>query len=470
MKQSPNVLFMIMDDQRADAIGAAGHPILRTPTLDRLTREGTSFQRAFTTFPICEPSRAEVLTGCNSFRNEVVWFNQKIRPGLTFLPQAFQQGGYHTVHVGKWHNDGHPRDRGYSVTRRVMYHDLVGGYPQCGTHQFTFNEDGKTVSGHSTELFVEAAIQELTAAPKQRPWFMYLSLHSPHDPFDAPEPYANMYDPATVPLPANYMPEHPFDNGDMVIRDEELLPWPRTQEDVKRNLSRYYGMITHHDHHLGRVIQWLEAAGQLENTIIVFTSDHGLAVGSHGLLGKENMYDHSVGVPLILRGPGIPGGRRIGAEALAHHVDLFPTLCEMTGVELPATARDGSSLVPVINGQRAAQREAVGSGFCSPYGPKDALRDTQRMIRTGRWKLTFFPHLRRYQLFDLAADPHELRDLLADWRIDRGHCAFWKFVPPLPREEVMTAAQEMRTRLLAWQASVNDPAAASVTACPIQGV
>jgi len=414
---------MIMDDQRHDTIAALGHPVVQTPTLDALVRRGTTFTQSTCTVPICTPARAEVMTGRSTFRNGVAWFNRPIDPSLTTLPKHFRDHGFHTCCVGKWHNDGHPSERGFDRTRRIMMSDNLLDYRQHGK-ELAFKEPTGEVRGHANELFADAAIEELDAAPDDRPWFMLLATISPHDPFDTPEPFASMYDHDVIPVPDNFMPEHPFDLGDNVIRDELLEPWPRTPRMIQRYLARYYGLISHHDHHLGRVIHHLERIGQLNNTVICFTSDHGLAVGSHGLLGKENMYDHSIRVPLIFAGPGVPDNTT--SDALAHHVDLFPTLCNLANLPAPDTADEGVSLTDAMCGERVDNRDATLHAFCHPadhYPEATALtvdgdedEHSQRALRTDRYKLTFFPHLDRYQLFDLEHDPDETHDLLVGWR------------------------------------------------------
>lgn len=469
--QRPNVLFLLTDDQRHDTIGALGNPHIQTPNIDRLVHRGTAFPRHFCTTPICQPARAEILTGCNSFTNEVPWFNIPIKPGLTLLSEAFQSAGYHTIHVGKWHNEGHPKDRGYDRTHTVF------GVPGTNLndaskhgHYVRFKEPHGEVAGHSSEVFVDAALRALENAPDDNPWFCYLAFFAPHDPHDSPAPFDTMYDPADMPLLPNYMPEHPFDNGDMTIRDEQLDNWPRTQDAMRRYRARYYGLISHLDSQIGRLIGALEVKGELDNTIIVFTGDQGLGIGSHGLLGKENMYDHSIASPLILSGPGIPKGGR--CTALSHHTDLFPTLCELTGVARPETATDGHSLMPIVQGKERSVRDAILCEFYSPEEPGQPMRHTQRCIRTEKWKLTWYPLINRFQLFDLQRDPVELVDLLVPWRIRRrqaeaGEGRGWQknlwaapdLKPHYGAEEIEAVTQTLYARMLELMEEQGDPMA-----------
>lgn len=480
MTERPNVLVIVADDMRADTIGCLGNRHIHTPELDRLCELGFAFRRTFCTTPICTPARAELLTGCTSFVNHVPWFGMPIDPRLTLLPQAFAGTGYHAMHVGKWHNDGHPRDRGYHRTACVYPQDNRNHQPTHG-HWMRFDEaDGGQSAGHATELFTDRALAEIADAPAGRPWFCYLGHSAPHDPHECPEPFASMYPVGDMPLLSNFMPEHPFDNGDMAIRDELLEDWPRRQDAMRRYRSRYHAVISHLDHHVGRLLRQLELTGALRNTVVVFTADQGLAVGSHGLLGKESMYDHSISAPLIISAPGLAGGGR--SVAMAHHVDLFPTLCELTGIPRPTSARHGHSLVPLMHGAVSRVRDEVLCEFYSPEEPGQGLRHSQRCIRTERWKLAWYPLIRRWQLFDLAADPDELVDLLLPWRyrrrvhLESGAPAWRKDpwssrdpVPPTTHTEVVVAARDLHARMLAQMRSHEDPLlAADPPPCPVE--
>jgi arylsulfatase A-like enzyme len=235
-----------------------------------------------------------------------------------------------------------------------------------------------------------------------------------------------MYDPAKMPMPKNFLPRHPFDHGNFNGRDEKLFEWPRTKTMVQRELAVYYAVISHLDAQVGRIIEALEKTGRLGNTIVIYAADHGLAVGSHGLRGKQSMYEHTIGVPLIMAGPDIPRGRKSVAQCYLR--DMFPTTCDLAGVPIPKNL-DGRSLRPVLNSRVDAIHPHVFGYF----------RNFQRMIRTDEWKLVHYPHLDRYQLFHLKTDPDELTDLA-------GH------------EKWSHVRKRLNAKLLAWQKSVNDPA------------
>ncbi|MFG0333408.1 MAG: sulfatase-like hydrolase/transferase [Maioricimonas sp. JB049] len=412
---APNVLFLLTDDQRPDTIHALGNELIETPHLDRLVREGTTFTRAIVAIPICVASRAEILTGRDGRLNGKENFGFSPAAGVTHWATAMQQAGYETCYVGKWHTSGRPSHHGYERSESLYAggggrfplthpHDWKG-MPVTGYRGWVFQTDDRTLFpergvGLTPDIssdFADAAIGVLREE-RDRPFFLHVNFTAPHDPLFVPTGYDDRYSADDIPLPVNFRPEHPFDHGNAKGRDEVLYGFPRTDEETRRGLAVYYAVITHLDAQIGRILATLEETDQLDETIIIFSSDHGLAMGSHGLRGKQNMYEHSIGVPLIFRGPGIPADRRTDAQCYLR--DLYPTVCELTGVEMPQTVH-GRSLVPVIRGQAGQIYDAVFGHF----------RDTQRMIRTPDWKYIWYPAVQREQLFQLAEDPHELRNL-----------------------------------------------------------
>ena len=199
-------------------------------------------------------------------------------------------------------------------------------------------------------------------------------------------------------MPRNFLPQHPFNNGEMTIRDEALAPWPRTPEVVRQHLADYYAYITFTDDQVGRILDALRASGEYANTIVVFSSDNGLAIGSHGLFGKQNVYEHATHEPLLIAGPGIPKGKR--SEAFCYLLDIFPTLGALCGVSAPEGS-EGLSLLPVIRGEVAQRRDSVFTAY----------RHLHRAVRDDRWKLIVYPQIGYTQLFDLRRDPFERRNL-----------------------------------------------------------
>ena len=412
----PNFLVIVSDDQRPDTIAALGNPHIRTPNLDSLIREGMAFTRATCAFPLCVPSRAEILTGATGFHNGVFHAGGRLKPEMTFWADALREGGYHTWYCGKWMNDGRPETRGYEEVSGLFSSGGAGAQgrePQYGRfgrmitgyRGWTFKgADGKAelekgigVTGETSRHIANGAL-ELLERKVDRPFFLHVNFTAPHDPLIFPPGYEDKYDPAYLPVPENFLPEHPFDHGNFNGRDEKLLPWPRTKEDVQAELAAYYAVIEDMDAHIGRMLATLRSQGRFEHTYVVFTSDHGLALGSHGLMGKQNMYEHTIGIPFLVRGPGIKAGSRSAAQI--HLRDMFPTTCELAGLQIPRTV-EGLSLVPVLQGEVSEVRSEIFGYFY----------DFQRMIRTDRWKLIYYPQLQRHQLFDLQQDPHELNDL-----------------------------------------------------------
>jgi arylsulfatase A-like enzyme len=473
----PNVLLIVMDDQRADYLGYAGNPEVVSPRLDELAAAGVVFENCFVTTPICTPGRAELYTGCSTDENEVPWFDTPICPDLELLPGPFARAGYETAFFGKWHNDGHPRDRGFAFTDRVMFdaRDVYRRYAEHG-HQLIFDEPDGPVEGHSTDLFTDAALRWLDRRPGPGPWCAVVAYHSPHDPFQPPEPYRSMFPPEDERVPAAFANVHPVDTGDLAIRDEQNLPWPRMPEAIREYQALYKGMIAHHDAAIGRILDHLRERGELKDTIVVFTSDHGLAVGSHGLLGKANMLDHTVRVPLLVAGPGIAAGRRV--PGMVRITDVFPTVCGLAGLDIPETVGDGRDLSSFLRrGQDAPTRSEVYGQFSSPV-PRDGvsgrlpLQPTQRMIRTDDAKLVFYPGIRLYRYFDLREDPDETVDLLAGWL----HREYWwireredarHFAPDPASTAALGRAEELRRRLHEHLVAIGDDAAAAVAEIPI---
>jgi arylsulfatase A-like enzyme len=246
-----------------------------------------------------------------------------------------------------------------------------------------------------------AAIDFLENYDSEEPFYQYIAFLAPHDPRTMPKRFKDMYDPEKITLPANFMGGHPFDTGALRIRDEELAVFPRSPDETKRHLAEYYGMISHLDDELGKVVKTLEKKGLLEDTIIVFAGDNGLALGQHGLFGKQNCYDHSVRVPLIFAGPGVPENQR--SDALVYLLDIFPTLCELTGTEIPDSV-EGKSMVKAMHNPELPVRDELYFAYC----------DFQRAVRHEQYKLIEYvvegKHIMT-QFFDLESDPMELDNL-----------------------------------------------------------
>lgn len=408
----PNILFLLADDQRADTIAALGNPVIRTPNLDRLARSGLAFTRAYMQGAMnpgtCMPSRAMLLSGRGVFR-----IDEQLMRDETW-PAAFGRAGYTTFMTGKWHNDEHsiyPRfingpwlDETSSVSKsfQIARSVFIGGMIDPLNARLSNLVNGKmekpTVSPrHSCAIFADEAIRFLKEQRKT-PFFSYVSFNAPHDPHTVPPDFPIQYDPAGIPLPANYLPQHPWDNGEMQIRDETLLPWPRPPDRVRALIAEYYRYISYLDAQIGRILDALAASPFATNTIVVFTADSGVARGSHGLIGKQNVYEHSVRVPLIFSGPGITAGKQ--TDALCYLFDVLPTLGKICGVAPPPTSEGIEFSATLRDPVKPARTQLMF-----------AYQNVQRAVRNERWKLIRYPLINKTQLFDLATDPQEVTNI-----------------------------------------------------------
>lgn len=387
-KRKPNVVFLFTDDQRADTIAALGNAVIKTPVLDALVRRGFAFENAYcfgSNVPaVCSPSRNMLLSGRAYFR-----FGKQALPDQPNFAASMKKAGYITYHYGKRGNTAVELQKVFDVNKTLA------------------DDEGVRRSGEPGKLIVDDALEFVKKQDAERPVFLYLAFATPHDPRGASPRCLAMYDRAAIPLPKNYRPFHPFNNGELKVRDEKLAPWPRTEDEIRRHLHEYYAVITGLDEDIGKLMDGLKQLGRYDDTIFVFSSDHGLAIGSHGLMGKQSLYEHSMKAPLIFAGPGIPHGR---SPAFAYLFDIFPTVCDLAGAGMPQGI-DGRSLAPVMRAVAAGDDPAKAA-------PRDTIftsyRDVQRAIRHGNWKLIRYPQIHKTQLFDLANDPDETRDLFGD--------------------------------------------------------
>ncbi|MEX1016430.1 MAG: sulfatase-like hydrolase/transferase [Phycisphaeraceae bacterium] len=423
-----NVLLILADDLRFDTIGARGRLPVQTPNLDQLMARGTMFTRAHlmgsSHGAVCMPSRAMLHTGRTLYHLEEA--GGCIPPTHTMLGEHLRQAGYDTWGCGKWHSDKASFQRSFADGDEIFFggmtdhwnvpafrYDSSGAYdatlPQCptplGNNDVKWRPCDHIHAGrHSSEVFADASIRFLESRQASpTPWFMSVATLAPHDPRVMPERFRQLYDPNAIELPPNFLPMHPFDTGDLAGRDEKLAGFPRTEAEVRRHIAEYYGVISHLDHELGRIFDALEASGQDQNTLVIMTADHGLAVGQHGLMGKQNLYDHSVRVPLLMAGPGVPANQQV--DELCYLIDVFPTICELLGLDVPATVQ-GESLAPCLNDPSTRVREVLHLAY----------RHLMRGVTDGKHKLIEYvmDDHRRTQLFDLEHDPWETTDRSSD--------------------------------------------------------
>ncbi|MBL8793916.1 MAG: sulfatase-like hydrolase/transferase [Planctomycetia bacterium] len=330
----PNVLFLFADDQRADTIAALGNPMIQTPNLDRLVKRGVAFDRAYMQGGLqgatCVPSRAMLLSGQSLFR-----IDEKLKRDQTWR-NAFGKAGYTTFMTGKWHNSPDSIAASFQIARSIF----AGGMTNPMQAKLSDMIDGKlgkplVAPKHACAAFADEAIRFLKDH-QSGPFFCYVPFDAPHDPHIVPDDFPIRYDAAKMPLPPNFLPQHPWNNGEMENRDEQLLPWPRTPEKVREMTADYSRYISYLDAQIGRILYALDASPHARNTIVVFAPDSGVARGSHGLIGKQNVYEHSMRVPLLIAGPGIPAGKR--TDAMCYLFDVLPTLGKLCGVPAPKSS------------------------------------------------------------------------------------------------------------------------------------
>ncbi|MGJ7033452.1 sulfatase-like hydrolase/transferase [Niabella hirudinis] len=433
-KGRPNILFILTDDQRRGGTFLAPE-LLKTPVLDSLAGSGVRFLNSYimggTSGAVCAPSRGSMLTGRSVFEMGGN-YGQKIPDSLITLPQYLKDNGYYTWMTGKWHNEYASFVRSFSGGAALFFNGMG---PQYDFSVNDFREDGayspqnsRMVKGiHATDLFADEAIRFLEQYQDERPFFAYVAFKTPHDPRTVAPPYQRLY--RDAPLPPNFLREHPFDNGDLKIRDEKLAAFPRDSTEIRQHIADYYAMITHIDQRIGDILNTLKKQGLQNNTLVVFAADNGLAVGQHGLMGKQNLYEHSVGVPLLFSGPGIKPAQT--SKALTYLTDIFPTLCDYLHLPVPGRQQMlGQSLMPALKG-------ATYKGRQSEYY---IYANYQRGLRMGSYKLIEYlvKGQRHTQLFNLDADPWEQRNLAGE-------------------KNMQKRVQAMRTEMKRWHGKAKDP-------------
>lgn len=415
----PNILFLFADDQCHETIRALGHTDIDTPNLDRLIARGATFTHAYNmgswTGAVCVASRTMLVTGRSVWRAKTLYEGKNTeieREAGRLWPQRMAKAGYETFFTGKWHiktdaakcfdhsaniRAGMPKDtpEGYNRPLPGQPDPWNPSDPEFGG----FWQGGK----HWTEVVGDDTVGFLGGAAKsEKPFFMYIAFNAPHDPRQSPKEYVDRYPLDRIQVPENFLPEYP--HKDTIgcgpgLRDEKLAPFPRDEHAVKVHRQEYYAIITHLDAQIGRILDALEQSGEAENTWIFFTADHGLAVGHHGLFGKQNLYDHSLRVPFLVAGPGVKAGAKIDAP-------IYLQSAMATALDLAGADREGiefESVRPLLEGK--------DDGLDAVYG---AYNELQRAVIDDGWKLILYPKARVARLYHLADDPQEMRDLAAD--------------------------------------------------------
>jgi arylsulfatase len=439
----PNILFLFSDQHRADAMGCAGHPVVKTPNLDRLAAEGVHFENAYCSTPLCMPSRVSLATGRfphntgNNTNNEGYLY-----PDTPMLSHSLHDAGYRTALLGKLHmcqcaHAGSPecdrwcRDAGWDdampihgkawscVYEEDQWDEYLRWLASIGKLE-AFRQDYRERNfawkfpgiqarpagyaapsplepeEHQDGFITRKACEWLENVSREQPWFCWVNWGGPHDPWDAPGKFGRMYDPAAMPPPiADTLENAP----EKLRKHAEKHTGKIAPEQWRKVMAQYFGSISFIDDGIGKILDVLEARGLVENTIVVYSSDHGEMMFDHRMLHKELMYEASSKVPLLVR---LPGGERRRVDAPVSLLDLVPTLLNLAGVERQAMpVLHGTTLLPDLRGEARPERPV----FCE--------MDKTKMIRQGSWKFSTDPEFDRDQLFNLDDDPNELCNLAA---------------------------------------------------------
>lgn len=423
MSRRPNILFLLTDQHNPHIAGFAGDRVVDTAALDRVARNGVRFDAAYCQAPLCGPSRMSLLTGSWSLRWTAWAHGLALTPDRETIPGWLSRHGYTTASAGKMHFDDVDQMHGFQFR---PYGDLVKS--RAATHQpdppdtadgrwnrhalGRFPFAGPTAIPESllmesvTTVESLAWLLELSDREPDTPWFFCASYSRPHFPLTAPGRYFRRYLASELkppPLPPGYPDRlHPHDR--FIVDDFNLLSF--SDEEHRKALAGYYACVDYVDDCMGALLEGLRRVGCLDNTYIVYTSDHGDMAGEHGLWWKRTYYEASAGVPLLISGPGIEGNQAVSTPV--ELVDLFPTFCEWAGVDAPP-GLDGESLVPLLEGRpdRRKRRTARSELIADKPGTEF------RMVRDERWKYVDFPSAPA-RLFDLSADPGETNDLGPD--------------------------------------------------------
>ena len=488
-KRTVNLLFIMTDQQRFDALGCAGNKVIKTPNLDRLARDGVRFENAYTCCPVCSPARTVILTG-HSIESIKVTNNKDIRrtdlPNLPTFDQILLRNGYRGEFHGKWHCPyqfaldynwpvrwvngkrppgcqaefsesealvkyieenvpSHPLRPGELIAnmyRRPYQPDpLDGAYGKGQADVFQGTSYGclDVPPEHTHTAWTAKEGLEGLERLKGGPFTLTISIGPPHPPMVLPRPYYGMYPAAEMPVPASI--DDPRTDSPYRNVGGGKDPAYRDKDKIRQMISDYYGLVTEVDDWVGRILDRLNELGLADNTLVVFTSDHGEMLGDHGMYSKFVFYEGSVHIPLLMRLPGVIPARTV-IKAPVSHLDLFATILDYCGMAAPES--QGESLRPLIEDKSDGAERFVVSEWSATAVPGF-------MVFDGRWKLIFGRSADARSidaLYDLKSDPNELRNLLAD-------SVEW--------EQHRIEAERLKGLLVGWLHRVNSPHLESVT-------
>ncbi len=421
--EKPNVLYILCDDLRPEAIGCLGSKHVKTPHIDALAKRGVTFLNTFCTTSLCSPSRASILTGLYAHRHGVRDNFTELPKNLPQWPAALQSEGYKTAYIGKWHmgeNNDDPRP-GFDW---FISHKGQGKY--FDTEWNVNGQKRETPVGYYTHVVTDYALNWLTERKSNEPWALCLGHKAPHS-FYFPEPkYEHAFDDIKVTYPVS---STLLDDKPDWIRQRlttwhgiygPLFEWrkkfpdarPEAVADFERMVHAYWGTVLSVDDSVGRMTEFLEKTGQLDNTVIIFMGDNGLLEGEHGMVDKRTMHEPSIHIPMIAAGPGLPAGKKIEAQVLT--LDVAPSILDLCGAA-PLANVQGRSVKAVCNGGDPEWRDAWFYEY--NYEKQFPYTPNIRGVRTDDWKFMHYPHgdggpdRHMAELYDLKNDPQEVTNL-----------------------------------------------------------
>lgn len=413
-----NVVFILSDDHRYDAMSFMGHPFAKTPVMDSMAANGVHLKNAFVTTSLCSPSRASILTGLHTFRHRVIDNNRAIPPGTLYFPQYLQKAGYATAFMGKWHMGGESDDPQPGFDHWVSFRGQ-GNYLPPGPN-YTLNVDGRRVKqkGYITDELTGYAVDWLKEQrPAEKPFFLYLSHKAVHANFTPADRHEDQLEDLPFTRPASEADtEANYHLKPRWLRDQRNswhgVDFPYHSElDIERFYKRYCETLMAVDESIGRVLEQLKAMGILDETLVIYMGDNGFMFGEHGLIDKRVAYETSIRVPMLMQCPALFRGGTVVEEVVAN-IDIAPTVMEAMGLRKPAHM-DGASFIALAEGREIPWRDYFLYVY---YWEKNFPQSpTVFSLRGDRFKyITYYGLWDADELYDLQADPGETKNLLFD--------------------------------------------------------